>query len=370
MNNNEKERIAEVQRYLALDLSGSRELQDIVDLAAEICDKPIALITLLDEHFNWLSVRSGVDITVAPASTSFCRFGIRQDSILVIPDASSDERFEANPLVNKDPHIRFYAGAPLTLSNGLKLGTLCLFDVKVNELNPLQRKALTILSRQAVSLMELEMNKQQLKKQIAATEAKNAALTRIAYMQSHDIRQPLASIIGLVDLVKSDLQAVDADWLAMMTTSTDDLDAKIRAIISESMPDKDLKLIRFNRMVEEIEDYAILMLDERGNVENWNKGAQLLKGYSANEVIGKNFSIFYLEDDRQRGKPELLIAEASRYGVAKDEGWRVRKDGTQFWGSIVITAIHNENNEVIGFTKVTRDLSPKTEPVDEMPVHS
>lgn len=362
MVSNEKERIDEVHKYLALDISKSKGLQDIVDLAAELCEKPVALITFLDEQVNWLEVRFGIDIDFAPRNTSFCQFAIQQDDVLVIPDALGDKRFDDNPLVHEDPNIRFYAGAPLTLNNGLKLGSLCLFDFQANDLNPLQRKAVTILSRQAVSLLELEMSKHQLKKQVEETEAKNEALTRIAYMQSHDIRQPLTSIIGLVNLVKGNLQAVDEQWLKMITTSTDNLDSKIRAIVKESMSDKDLKLIRFNRMVEEIEDYAILMLDENGRIENWNKGAELLKGYAANEIIGQSFKLFYTQEDREKQKPEKLIAEASKFGVAKDEGWRVRKDGSKFWGSIIITAIHNENNEVIGFTKVTRDLTAKIEP--------
>ena len=149
----------------------------------------------------------------------------------------------------------------------------------------------------------------------------------------------------------------------MITESTENLDATVKAIVKESMSDKDLKAIRFNRMVEEIEDYAIMVLDANGNVENWNKGAQLLKGYNANEVIGKNIKIFHTAEDRKKKHPEQLIAYAIKHGVAKDEGWRIKKDGTKFWGSIVITAIHNENNDIIGFTKVTRNLTDKMEAV-------
>jgi PAS domain S-box-containing protein len=361
MNDNEKQRIEEVRKYLKLALSKSKELQDIVDLAAELCDKPIALITLLDEDVNWLKVRSGVELETAPANTSFCRFSIQQDDVLIIPDALTDARFDDNPLVHSDPSIRFYAGAPLVLSNGYKLGTLCLFDLKPNDINPFQQKALQLLSRQAISFMELQLSKEQLKNQCEETDAKNAALLRIAYMQSHDIRQPLTTIMGLVNLITDKVQLVDDEWLKMIGNATDILDEKIRAIIKESMSDKDLKLVRFNKMVEEIEDYAILILDESGNIENWNKGARLLKGYDASEIIGKNFRLFYTIDDRKKQLPERLIAEASKNGVAKNEGWRVRKDGTRFWGSIVITAIHNENSEVIGFTKVTRDLTEKPE---------
>lgn len=122
------------------------------------------------------------------------------------------------------------------------------------------------------------------------------------------------------------------------------------------MAEKDIKVLRFNKMIEEIEDYAILLLDREGNVENWNKGSQILKGYKANEIIGKNFSVFYTPEDLANGLPGRLIRQAVENGSAKSQGWRLRKDGSTFWGSILITAIHNEADEVIGFTKVTRLL--------------
>jgi PAS domain S-box-containing protein len=127
----------------------------------------------------------------------------------------------------------------------------------------------------------------------------------------------------------------------------------------KSMFAKDLKLMRFNQMVEEIEDYAIVLLDENGNIENWNKGAEILKGYTADEIIGKNFRLFYGAEDQRKQLPERLIAAAAKNGVAKNEGWRVKKDGSRFWGSIVITAIHNVQREVIGYAKVTRQVKEK-----------
>ena len=112
----------------------------------------------------------------------------------------------------------------------------------------------------------------------------------------------------------------------------------------------------YHKMVEEIEDYAILLLDVNGTVMNWNKGAEKIKGYKAEEIIGKNFNLFYNSRDRENQLPEILLQKASLNGKASEEGWRMRKDGTQFWGSILITAIHDDNKNVIGFSKVTRDL--------------
>jgi PAS domain S-box-containing protein len=116
---------------------------------------------------------------------------------------------------------------------------------------------------------------------------------------------------------------------------------------------------RYSKMAEEVKDYAILLLSVDGLVLNWNQGAERIKGYKESEIIGKHFRIFYLPDDRESKLPEALIKRASEEGRAMHEGWRIRKDNTVFWGSIVITALHDEHNNVIGFTKVTRDLTEK-----------
>lgn len=130
------------------------------------------------------------------------------------------------------------------------------------------------------------------------------------------------------------------------------------------------KEIRHHRMIEEVEDYAIILLDRHGTVENWNKGAKKIKGYSDEEIIGRNFSVFYPEEDRRAGLPQLLIKQAAEKGKAVSEGWRVRKDGSHFWGSILITALHNASGEVIGFSKVTRDLTLKKAAEDKLQRYS
>jgi PAS domain S-box-containing protein len=114
-----------------------------------------------------------------------------------------------------------------------------------------------------------------------------------------------------------------------------------------------------NKMIEEVQDYAILLLDKDGNILNWNRGAEKIKGYLEEEIIGKNFRIFYGKEDRANKLPEQLITEAGNSGKATHEGWRYKKNGDKFWGSIVITALHNEAGDVIGFTKVTRDLTER-----------
>lgn len=358
MSAEEIKRLDEVKRYLTIDFDGVNEFKEITDLASELCGTPISLITLLDKETNWVKVATGVDIKESPRAISFCQHAIVSDDVLVIPDATKDKRFDKNPLVYQPPAVRFYAGAPLVMSNGYKLGTLCLYDLQPNDLTEQQHKILSSLSKQVVYLMEMELSKMALSQKLEELEEKNGSLRQIAQLQSHEIRQPLTSVIGLVNLVRDGQHEVDDNWLEMMSKATDILDSKIHAIVNETMGNKDMKLTNFNKVVEEIEDYAIILLDKTGHIENWNRGAEKMKGYTAAEIVAKNYDKCFTQEDSSSELPELLLRIAREKGVARNTGWRMRKDGTQFWGTDVITAIHdNDGEEVIGFIKVTRDLT-------------
>ena len=122
----------------------------------------------------------------------------------------------------------------------------------------------------------------------------------------------------------------------------------------------------FFKMIYEVSDYAIIMLDSDGNVMNWNIGAQRIKGYQADEIVGKSFRNFYTDKDKAEGKPDELLQIAKSQGTARDEGWRKKKDGTYFWGSITITAIHDNQGAITGFSKVTRDLTERKNAENEL----
>src|SRR5512138_2726308 len=112
----------------------------------------------------------------------------------------------------------------------------------------------------------------------------------------------------------------------------------------------------YRLLVDSVRDYAIFALDPEGRVLSWNAGAERLKGYTASEIIGRHFSIFYPPERIAEHFPEHELEVASRVGRFEDEGWRVRKDGTRFWANVVITALRNPTGALIGFAKVTRDL--------------
>jgi len=124
--------------------------------------------------------------------------------------------------------------------------------------------------------------------------------------------------------------------------------------------------IGFKLLVEAVKDYAIFMLDPHGHVMSWNVGAERIKGYRADEVVGQHFRIFYPEEKRASRHPEHELFWALRDGSYEEEGWRVRKDGSYFWANVVITAVYDDRNRHIGFAKVTRDMTDRRSILEEL----
>jgi len=145
---------------------------------------------------------------------------------------------------------------------------------------------------------------------------------------------------------------VDARWAA-------DVDAGVILEVNRDVTRHHDISERFELLVKSVVEYAIFMLDRDGNVVTWNAGAQRIKGYEEAEVVGRNFEIFYTPEARAQGVPKRHLADAANAGHIDYEGWRMRKDGTRFWASVVLTALRNPFGEISGFAKVTRDMTGK-----------
>ncbi|MBH3429148.1 two-component system sensor histidine kinase NtrB [Pseudomonas alkylphenolica] len=122
----------------------------------------------------------------------------------------------------------------------------------------------------------------------------------------------------------------------------------------------------YEQLVQAVVDYAIYMLDPQGHIVSWNAGAQRIKGWRAEEVIGKHFSLFFTEQDRAEGRPAMLLERALSTGVAQDEGWRVRKDGTRFWALAALDVIRSPDGKIIGLAKITRDITDRLEAAQQL----
>lgn len=160
---NEIHRLQVLWQYEVLDTVPEAVFDDLTELAAKICEAPIALITLVDEQRQWFKSKVGVSIKETSRDISFCAHAIMSQGLFIIPDATKDQRFATNPLVTSAPKIRFYAGAPLITPSGHALGSLCVIDKVPRTLREHQKQALIVLARHVVMQLELRRQARELK---------------------------------------------------------------------------------------------------------------------------------------------------------------------------------------------------------------
>ena len=230
----ETARIIAVDRFKAFDFDLNLNIDGILKLAADIYETPVAFLTLIDDQDQWFKAKRGFEVFRMPRATSFCTHTIMQQDVLVIPDALIDTRFTHNPLVTNAPNIRFYAGAPLATYDGSNIGTLCVMDTKTKEISENKKELLAILARQAIHLMELELTHKLLDEKMQQVEKQNKVLMDIAFIQSHEFRGPVASILGLMNIIKEEKYKSPKEHLVMMEEAVNMLDEKIHIVVKST----------------------------------------------------------------------------------------------------------------------------------------
>ncbi len=212
----ESKRLQDVYRTQLLDTPEEKEFDEIVQLASDLCDTPISLITILDTERQWFKARVGLDATETTREVSFCGHAILQDEIFEVPNALKDIRFSDNPLVTGGPEIRFYAGMPLITESGSRLGTLCVIDSAPRELTERQRFALKVLAGNVIKIAELRIKNRRLHH---LTETQK----RIISIVAHDVRNPLSSIKSVINFKQDDMidEQTAGEMLELVSTQLD-----------------------------------------------------------------------------------------------------------------------------------------------------
>jgi PAS domain S-box-containing protein len=215
----EAERLAELRTFEILDTPPEEAFDELTALAAHICEAPFALITFVDEDRQWFKSRRDWSLEETAREIAICTHAIEQPDLLVLPDLSSDSRFSENPLITGEPHLRFYAGAPLVTSTGHALGSLCVLDIVPRELTPHQELALRVLSRHVVSQLELRRSTARQKLAEEALQRSHLELERRVEERTRDLQSARAEaetargdIQQMVDRISDGLVALDPQW--------------------------------------------------------------------------------------------------------------------------------------------------------------
>lgn len=419
---NESDRIKALESYSILDTFPEKEYDAITQLASYICGTPIALISLVDKDRQWFKSSVGLGAVETSREISFCQYTIMGDEVYEVTNTLENKLFVDNPLVTGNPDIQFYAGAPLKDGDGFNLGSLCVIDTVPRALSEEQKIALKLLANQVVLLLQLRKKNEDLK------------TTQKEFQNFIELSKDLvciANVNGIFNTVNPAFSAVlGYSKLELEGTSffnfihPDDLDKTLKEVsklmaghktisfenryccknneyvvlswnaspdpvsgnlyciardmtLNYKQRDELLKTSSELTAILNSTEFSIISCDLEGTIKEFNKGAEVLLGYKAKEVIGKaNPSIFYLWDEIVKRTEDLsiefgkvlvpgydtLVFKARESAVADSNEWTyVRKDGSFIPVVLSVTGIKNSQGELIGYLGISKDITKEKE---------
>ncbi|WKB79959.1 GAF domain-containing sensor histidine kinase [Cellulophaga omnivescoria] len=267
----ERERLDKLQSYSILDSLPESDYDNITAIAAEICNMPMAMITLIDKDRQWFKSSYGIDVDEMDRDISFCGHAIHENGqVFMVPNTSEDERFYDNPLVTGETNVLFYAGVPFTTEDGLPLGTLCVVDQKPNTLTEHQQKSLQALSKQVMNLLSLRKSKKRLEEELQKQEEKNLDLERFAFIAAHDLKSPLNNVSSLtsmfLDMYESKIDDEGKQILKMIIDSSDKLKGLIEGLLDYSRSESILGKNKVDVKVESVKNTIFGLFSFEKNV--------------------------------------------------------------------------------------------------------
>jgi PAS domain S-box-containing protein len=410
---NETARLAAVHRLGMMDSGPNDEFDALARVAALVCGTEFALISVIDSDRQWMSACVGMPgLTETPRSVALCSYTILSDDLLEVADLTLDERFSDNPFVTGGPCIRFYAGMPVCMRDGSRVGTICVIDCTPRALTALQRSALRSLATAAAFAMEgwrARAVQAQLTERLGfattgcgigiwdwdivanrmdwdamtyqlhgATLGSDVATVDLWYRHIHPddratAERSLEHVLANLNRFHAEFRVVwpdgsirhihsagvvrrDASGHAVrMLGSNWDVTARVEAQDALRVSEE-----RLRQLLDSLTDHAVSLLDAAGNVASWHPAAARINGYDAEEIIGQPFSTFFVDQDgteATEGTAARALALATEQGRFQDEGWRVSKNGKRFWARTSLSAVRDAKGELRGFAEVLQDLS-------------
>lgn len=275
---NEDERLAELCRYDVLDSPLESDFNEIVELAARLCEAEISLISLVDDRRQWFKARYGLDASETPKELAFCAHAIHGNDVFEIPNAIEDNRFWDNPLVTNDPKIRFYAGKPIASADGFKFGTLCVIDRYPRQLTEPQRHILTVLARQVERQLELRLRVREYQESLKLINAQKNTLAQLNRQKDqtlsvlcHDLRNPLAGLQTTLELLDAEIiQPAEAvNVLTQITPTMKQLSGQLKHVldwVKSQMDDRERQCCNFglDRLVKTSLEWIASDAEQKG----------------------------------------------------------------------------------------------------------
>jgi PAS domain S-box-containing protein len=397
----ESRRLEALREYNVLDTLPERALDDLTKLAAHLCGVPMATISLIDEDRQWFKSRLGMPATETPREISFCGHAIQQRELFIVPDATRDERFAGNPVVTTDPHICFYAGAPLVNEEDAALGMLCVMDHKPHTLNQEQKDVLQILAQQVMTHLELRRHSHKLMESeerlrlvtnnarlglVVVDQDRRYTFANTAYTEILDL--PLSDIVGkrvpdvlsavydtqvrprldrafagervTYELHKPYPLGKDRYYEVRYEPTQSENTVNLVVVVISDITERKLAEISANRLaaIVEYSEDAIISKDLNGIVTSWNRGAETIFGYTEEEMIGTSI-LRLIPEERQNEETQILASIARGKSVHHFETQRRTKAGPLIDVSITASPLKDASGKPIGASKVARDITAR-----------
>ena len=303
---NEIERLAKLRSLDILDTLEEESYDDLTFLAATICQTPISLVSLVDQSRQWFKSHYGLEARETPREYAFCAHAINQNSLFVVENTESDERFKDNPLVIGEPKIKFYAGAPLILQNDIRVGTLCVIDRESRVLTEKQKATLEALSRQVVAQLNLRLK---IKEMALLDKAKDDFLA----MVSHELRTPMTSLHGSLKILQHESMNLKEPAKPMLDIAVRNSDQALK-IVNDIL---DLSMMQVGKL--SINDSTVDLIEVAKNSLELNQAYINSFGCTAELIIPQGVSAILVRGDEQRLQQVSanLLSNAAKFSKNK-----------------------------------------------------